>query len=155
MSQRILAGSVLGVLCLMLPACAGTAPDALESTVNSGNKVESIPGTPESTSSAPEPRSGSSAPEPVPAETEPSVAPTESADVPTPTPTKTKERKDKNGASEELDSSAECDANYSGACVPISGADLDCPDIAASVTVVGVDIHGFDSDGDGQGCESY
>ncbi len=155
MSQRILAGAVLGVLCLTLPACGSTAPDALESTVNSGNMVESVPGTPELTSSAPEFRSASSSPEPVPAETEPSVAPTESAEVPTPASTKKKERKDKKASGEEIDSSAECDENYSGACVPISAADLDCPDIGASVTVVGVDVHGFDSDGDREGCESY
>jgi hypothetical protein len=33
--------------------------------------------------------------------------------------------------------------------------DLDCPDIGHRVTVVGVDIHHFDSDGDRLGCESY
>jgi Excalibur calcium-binding domain len=33
--------------------------------------------------------------------------------------------------------------------------DLDCPDIAHRVYVVGVDIHRFDGDGDGIGCESY
>ena len=51
--------------------------------------------------------------------------------------------------------SSNCDPNYSGACVPIVGFDLDCPDVGASVTVEGTDIHGFDADGDGAGCESY
>lgn len=50
----------------------------------------------------------------------------------------------------------ECDANYSGACVPIVSYDLDCPDIGARVYVVGTDKHGFDgNDNDGIGCESY
>jgi hypothetical protein len=48
-----------------------------------------------------------------------------------------------------------CDPNYAGSCVPIVSYDLDCDDIGHRVTVVGVDIHHFDSDGDGIGCESY
>jgi len=48
-----------------------------------------------------------------------------------------------------------CDPNYSGYCVPIVSYDLDCPDIGHRVIVVGVDIHHFDGDGDGVGCESY
>jgi hypothetical protein len=48
-----------------------------------------------------------------------------------------------------------CDPNYTGYCVPIVGYDLDCSDIRHRVTVVGVDIHHFDSDGDGIGCDSY
>jgi endonuclease YncB( thermonuclease family) len=47
-----------------------------------------------------------------------------------------------------------CDPNYTG-CVPIVGGDLDCADIGFSVQVIGVDIHGFDREGDGIGCESY
>ncbi len=47
-----------------------------------------------------------------------------------------------------------CDPNYTG-CVPISSSDLDCPDVGFSMTVIGVDIHGFDREGDGLGCESY
>lgn len=47
-----------------------------------------------------------------------------------------------------------CDSNYTG-CVPISASDLDCPDVGFSMTVIGVDIHGFDREGDGLGCESY
>ena len=48
---------------------------------------------------------------------------------------------------------SECDPNYEGACVPIVGYDLDCPDISDPVYVVGTDIHGFDRDRDGVGCE--
>ena len=48
-----------------------------------------------------------------------------------------------------------CDPNYSGYCVPIVSYDLDCPDIGHRVTVVGIDIHHFDGDGDRLGCESY
>lgn len=48
-----------------------------------------------------------------------------------------------------------CDPNYAGGCVPIVSYDLDCADIGQSVTVVGYDVHGFDGDGDGYGCESY
>ena len=48
-----------------------------------------------------------------------------------------------------------CDPNYAGFCVPIVAYDLDCADIRHRVTVVGVDIHGFDSDHDGIGCDSY
>lgn len=48
-----------------------------------------------------------------------------------------------------------CDPNYSGYCVPIVPYDLDCSDIRHRVYVIGVDIHKFDGDGDGIGCESY
>jgi len=48
---------------------------------------------------------------------------------------------------------SDCDPNYEGACVPIVGYDLDCPDISDPVYVVGTDIHGFDRDRDGVGCE--
>ncbi len=48
-----------------------------------------------------------------------------------------------------------CDPNYAGYCVPIVSYDLDCADIAHRVTVVGIDIHGFDGNHDGIGCESY
>ena len=47
-----------------------------------------------------------------------------------------------------------CDPNYTG-CVPISSSDLDCPDVGFSMTVIGVDIHGFDREGDGLDCESF
>ena len=61
-------------------------------------------------------------------------------------------KKKKNGNS---GGNAACDDNYAGACVPIVAWDLDCGNIGQSVTVVGIDIHRFDADGDGFGCESY
>jgi resuscitation-promoting factor RpfB len=53
-----------------------------------------------------------------------------------------------------------CDPNYSGACVPIA-SDVDCAGgsgngpayVQGPVRVVGTDIYGLDSDGDGIGCE--
>lgn len=48
-----------------------------------------------------------------------------------------------------------CDPNYSGFCVPVVSYDLDCGDIRHPVRVIGRDIHNFDGDGDGYGCESY
>jgi hypothetical protein len=47
-----------------------------------------------------------------------------------------------------------CDQNYSG-CIPLVDYDLDCADVGRSVRVLGVDVHRFDADGDGYGCESY
>lgn len=49
---------------------------------------------------------------------------------------------------------AGCDPNYTG-CVPLADYDLDCADIGRSVEVIGGDVHGFDRDGNGYGCESY
>jgi len=53
-------------------------------------------------------------------------------------------------------SNAECDPNYSG-CVPLTGNDLDCTDLKAlglaPVKIVGTDIHRFDRDKDGYGCD--
>ena len=53
-----------------------------------------------------------------------------------------------------------CDPNYSGACLDPSSSDYDCaggsgngPDYTGTVTVVGNDHFGLDSDGDGIGCE--
>jgi len=51
-------------------------------------------------------------------------------------------------------SPSNCDHNYRGACVPRVPYDLDCADIDGPVYVVGVDVHRFDADGDGVGCES-
>ena len=52
--------------------------------------------------------------------------------------------------------SGRCDSNYAG-CVPVSAVDLDCKDIKnlglAPVKVVGRDVHNFDRDGDGIGCD--
>lgn len=54
----------------------------------------------------------------------------------------------------------QCDPNYAGACVPIA-SDVDCAGgsgngpayVQGPVRVVGNDIYGLDSDGDGIGCE--
>jgi endonuclease YncB( thermonuclease family) len=49
-----------------------------------------------------------------------------------------------------------CDPNYQG-CIPPYPPDLDCTDIKrmglAPVRVVGIDVHKFDGDGDGIGCD--
>ena len=45
-----------------------------------------------------------------------------------------------------------CDPNYSG-CVPRVAYDLGSADIEGPVRVIGVDIHRFEGDGDGRGCE--
>lgn len=50
----------------------------------------------------------------------------------------------------------ECDSNYQG-CIPPYPPDLDCTDIKrmklAPIRVIGVDVHKFDGDGDGIGCD--
>lgn len=50
---------------------------------------------------------------------------------------------------------AECDPNYTGACVPVNAGDVNCDQIKAQVKVVGKDIYNLDGDGNGLGCESY
>lgn len=55
---------------------------------------------------------------------------------------------------------ADCDPNYSGACVPVA-SDVDCaggkgdgPEyVRGPVYVIGTDIYGLDRDGDGIACE--
>ena len=50
---------------------------------------------------------------------------------------------------------AKCHSSYPSVCVPPPPPDLDCGDIShKNFTVVGSDPHGFDSDGDGVGCET-
>ena len=53
-------------------------------------------------------------------------------------------------------SSSKCDPNYQG-CIPPYPPDLDCSDIKrmklAPIRVIGVDVHKFDGDGDGIGCD--
>jgi micrococcal nuclease len=52
-------------------------------------------------------------------------------------------------------SNNKCDPNYQG-CIPPYPPDLDCTDIKklrlAPIRVIGVDVHKFDGDGDGIGC---
>ena len=51
---------------------------------------------------------------------------------------------------------AKCDPNYQG-CIPAFPPDLDCADIKkmglAPIRVSGRDVHKFDADGDGVGCD--
>ncbi len=51
---------------------------------------------------------------------------------------------------------AQCDTNYSGACIPPYPPDVDCSDLETlgitEFTVSGEDPHDLDSDGDGIGC---
>jgi hypothetical protein len=49
--------------------------------------------------------------------------------------------------------SSGCDPNYTG-CVPDTGYDVDCSEVAGPVEVIGSDVDGLDADGDGIGCES-
>lgn len=52
---------------------------------------------------------------------------------------------------------AKCDPNYQG-CIPAFPPDLDCADIKkmglAPIRVTGRDVHKFDADGDGVGCDT-
>ena len=48
-----------------------------------------------------------------------------------------------------------CDPNYEGGCIPLVNYDLDCPDINGPIYVVGTDIHRFDRDKNGVGCEPW
>lgn len=59
------------------------------------------------------------------------------------------------------ETSSECDPNYSGACLSPTASDYDCaggsgdgPEYTGTVTVVGEDHYGLDSDSDGVGCET-
>jgi micrococcal nuclease len=48
-----------------------------------------------------------------------------------------------------------CDSSYPDFCIPSPPPDLDCSDIAQkNFTVRGSDPHGFDLDGNSEGCES-
>jgi endonuclease YncB( thermonuclease family) len=51
---------------------------------------------------------------------------------------------------------SKCDPNYRG-CIPAFPPDIDCTDIKklglAPIRVIGKDVHKFDSDGDGIGCD--
>lgn len=82
----------------------------------------------------------------------PTPTPTQTAPAPVPSPKDDKKKKPKPVP---VVPDPNCDSNYTSACVPIVGWDLDCGDIGEMVIVVGQDIHRFDADGDGRGCESY
>ena len=61
-----------------------------------------------------------------------------------------------NTATSRSSSKTKCDANYQG-CIPPYPPDLDCSDIKqmglAPIRVTGNDVHKFDADGDGIGCD--
>jgi hypothetical protein len=52
-------------------------------------------------------------------------------------------------------SKEDCDPNYGEGCVPKVSYDLDCIHIRRTVRVLGEDIHNFDANKDGIGCDSY
>lgn len=153
---RVVTGAV-ALLCAGLTACSSqtqTAPGLPEgpSSASSAQTRSLSPEGPVATITptpltSPEPTSAAPSPSPT---TSPSATTTEDPDedpraVVSPKPKKSKKPKP----------ASSCDPNYSGACVPIVSFDLDCADIGESVTVIGSDIHRFDADGDGAGCESY
>jgi hypothetical protein len=49
---------------------------------------------------------------------------------------------------------ANCDDSYPDTCIPSPPPDLDCADVGGPFAVTGSDPHGFDGDGDGEGCEA-
>jgi hypothetical protein len=148
---------VVALLALMLSACGGSdASDVVSVQVSPPPSSATAGGVP-----PPRPE------DPVATltlegERRTSQSPSDSIDSPDPaSPSPSSEDESRAGSnSKSKKSKAEtaastCDPNYTGACVPISAFDLDCPDISQMVRVVGADIHGFDRDGDGFGCESY
>lgn len=156
MNIRVVVGA-MGLLCVGLTACssqADAAPRTPETPLPASSAptrslppegpVATIRPTPlastESTSAAQSPSASAS----------PSVATTEEPDEDSRAVVPSKPKKSKKPKPV-----SNCDPNYSGACVPLVSWDLDCADIGESVTVVGSDIHRFDADGDGAGCESY
>lgn len=59
------------------------------------------------------------------------------------------------GGGDDDSGSAGCSPEYTGACVPDDGYDVDCSDLAESdFSSVGSDPDGLDADGDGVACES-
>lgn len=148
---------------LLLTGCGGESPDAVGGTL----VLPSAPATTEMRTLAPEgsgpiatitptplatPSEASPAPSltPIPSSSPPAADDEDDAQVVvTPKPKKSKK------PSAQPTPASNCDPNYSGACVPIVSWDLDCADIGETVTVEGTDIHRFDADGDGSGCESY
>lgn len=161
MNVRVAVG-LMGLLCAGLAACSSQTETASGTpqtpspessvaarTLSPEGPVATITPTP---LTSPEAATPELSPSPT---SSPSVTATEEPDEDSQAvvPPKPKKSKKPKPASEEPVSN--CDPNYSGACVPIVSWDLDCADIGESVTVIGSDIHRFDADGDGAGCESY
>ena len=158
---RVVTGAI-ALLCAGLTACssqAETAPgtpqgpssasSAAARTLSPEGPVATITPTPLTS-----PESTSAAPSPSPTAS-PSVTATEEPDEDSRAAVPPKPKKSNKPKPASQEPASDCDPNYSGACVPIVSFDLDCADIGESVTVVGSDIHRFDADGDGAGCESY
>lgn len=125
---------------VVVAGCAGERTEPADSVSVSPSPVETT--SPTETASPP-PVPPAPSPEPPPA---PQLDP-EPAPQPQPAP--------------EPEPAADCDPNYSGACVPIA-SDVDCeggsgdgPEyVTGPVYVDGDDIYGLDRDGDGIGCDS-
>jgi hypothetical protein len=67
------------------------------------------------------------------------------------------------GASPATAAAKQCHPSYQGACVPVGVSDVDCAGgrgngpyyVAGPIRVVGPDVYGLDSDGDGIACEPH
>ena len=148
---------VVALLGLMLSACGGSGASDVVSV-----QVTPVPSSATADEMTPSQPEGPVATLTLEGESRTSQSPSASIDSsasPSPSPSSNDEpragskSKSKKPKAETADST--CDPNYAGACVPISAFDLNCPDVGVMVRVVGTDIHGFDRDRDGYGCESY
>ena len=161
MNVRVVTGAI-ALLCAGLTGCSSqveTAPGTSQTpspassvearTLSSEGPVATITPTP---LTSPEAATPESSPSPT---SSPSVTATEEPDEDSQAVVPPKPKKSKKPKPAPAGQASNCDPNYSGACVPIVSWDLDCADIGESVTVTGSDIHRFDADGDGAGCESY
>ena len=153
---RVVMG-VMGLLCSGLTACSSqteTAPGTLQTlspTSGAATRTLSPEGPVATVTPTPLTSPQAATPDPTPSPTtSSSVTATEESDKDSRTAVSPKPKRSKKPKP-----ASTCDPNYSGACVPIVSWDLDCADIAEPVTVTGSDIHRFDADGDGAGCESY
>jgi len=158
MDKRVRLGMAVA-LCLGLSACGSSPISSPEASVDAlpvptaGPRTLAPEGPVATLTPTPytSPRVASSPSPPAPGPT-PSVEATPERDEDTKTVVPPKPKKSKKPSKAPA---ANCDPNYSGACVPIVSWDLDCADIRQTVKVEGTDIHRFDADRDGYGCESY
>jgi len=56
--------------------------------------------------------------------------------------------------SQTVNQTGKCDPAYPDFCIKSPPPDLNCPDVSEDFKVLPPDPHGFDTDGDGIGCES-
>ena len=155
--------SAMVLLCAGLTACSSSqtetapvSPQAASPASSTAARSRSPEGPVATITPTPvtSPESTSAAPSPSPTAS-PSVTATDEPDEASRAAVPQKPKKSKKPKPASAEPSTNCDPNYSGACVPIVSWDLDCADIGESVTVIGSDIHRFDADGDGEGCESF